>query len=271
MDCDDLIDELQSAQSADNRAPLACSRASAGTVATPDVQGQKVCAQALRKYRERLTALVGGCQAKQYLGKAFNVDQIDALDDAEIVKLYARFETRLGAAMTKTLGSAALQLNAGLASTFFPIENQPALVADLEADPFVGHALSSATCDLYHRYGMFLAPLTAAITTMKHCQFEYQCPQAINDDEEPNPVPETTKNKRTKDPKTVAAGRAGAAARKAKESLRSPAVPPPPRKRPVFLQRKQSRRTGNMQTNGPMFLLLRNNRNITVKDKLTGC
>ena len=129
--------------------------------------------------------MVGGGQAKQYLGKVFTVDQINALGDAEIVKLYARYEARLGAAMTKTLGSAVLQLHTVVASRFLPVENQPALVADLEADPFVGHALSSATCELYHRYGMFLAPLTAALTTMKHCQFGHQSPQTINDDGEP--------------------------------------------------------------------------------------
>ena len=115
----------------------------------------------------------------------FTLDQIDALDDAEIVKLYARYEARLWAAVTKTLGSAALRLYAGVASMFFPIENQPAFVADLEADPLVGHALSSVTCELYHRYGMLLAPLTAALTTMKYCQFGHQCPQTINDDGEP--------------------------------------------------------------------------------------
>ena len=119
MDCDELIDELLSVQSADDRAPLACSRASARMAATQHVQGQEVCAQGLRKHRERLAALVGGGQAKQFLGKAFTVDQIDALDDAEIVKLYARYEARLGAAMTKTLGSAALLLYAGVASMFF--------------------------------------------------------------------------------------------------------------------------------------------------------
>ena len=117
MDCDELINELLSAQSADDRAPLACSRASAGTAAKPDVQDQEVCAQALQKHRERLAILVGGGEDKQYFGKAFTVYQIDALDDAEIVKLYARYEARLKAAMTK---SAALQLYAGVASMFFP-------------------------------------------------------------------------------------------------------------------------------------------------------
>ena len=62
-----------------------------------------------------------------------------------------------------------------------PAENQPGLIADLEGDPFVGHALSSATCELYHRYGMFLAPLTATLTTIKHCQFGHRCPAVIND------------------------------------------------------------------------------------------
>ena len=85
--------------------------------------------------------------------------------------------------MTKTLGSAALQLYAGMVSMFLPIpaENQPGRIADLEGDPFVEHALSSATCELYHRYGMFLAPLMVALTTIKHCQFGHRYPAVIND------------------------------------------------------------------------------------------
>ena len=95
--------------------------------------------------------------------------------------MYARYEARLGAAMTKTLGSAALQLYAWVAAMFLPIENQPGLIADLESDPFVGHALISATCELYHRYGMFLAPLTAALTTLNHCQIGHCCPVRVHD------------------------------------------------------------------------------------------
>ena len=87
------------------------------------------------------------------------------------------------AAMTKTLGFAALQLYAGSVSMFLPIpaEKQPGLIADLKGEPFVGHALSIVTCELYHCYGMFLAPLTTALTTVKHCQFGHRCPAAIND------------------------------------------------------------------------------------------
>ena len=137
----------------------------------------------MQKHRERLAAIAAGGQAGQYglmiRGKTFTADQIDTLDDTEI-ELYTRYEARLGR-MTKTLGSAVLQLYAGVAAMFLPIENQPGLIADLESDPFVGHALSSATCELYHRYGMFLAPLTAALTTLKHCQFGHCCPVTVHD------------------------------------------------------------------------------------------
>ena len=51
---------------------------------------------------------------------------------------------------------------------------------------FVEHALSSAVCEFYHRYGMFLVPLTTAMTTVKHCQFEQRQSQVINDGGESN-------------------------------------------------------------------------------------
>ena len=72
------------------------------------------------------------------------------MTDEQIEKLYTRYEGRLGAARTKTLGQTALQLYAATAGIFLPIppENRPKLVADLEADPFVEHAQSSVMCEL---------------------------------------------------------------------------------------------------------------------------
>ena len=63
-------------------------------------------------------------------GKAFTASHIEELDDSEIERLYARYEAKLGAAMTNTLGSAALQLYAGMVSMFLPItaENQSGLL-----------------------------------------------------------------------------------------------------------------------------------------------
>ena len=112
------------------------------------------------------------------------MEEIDALGDDEVGKIYARYEARLGVCMTKTLGKAALQLYTAVATMFLPIppENRQPLMEDLESDPFVGHALTSTACELYYRYGKLLAPITAALTTAKYCQFGHQCPRRIEED-----------------------------------------------------------------------------------------
>ena len=144
MDCDELIDEILEPQSA---APL-------------------------EQKRSRLAAIVAGGRAKEYFGKNMTTEQVDSLSQEDLLKLYGRYEARLGASMTKTLGSAVKYLYACVVSSFLPIRDRAALEADLEKDPFVDHAVNTACCELYHRYGMYLAPLTAALTTAKHCQFE---------------------------------------------------------------------------------------------------
>lgn len=182
MDCDELIDQLLEQEAV--TIPK-CEKHDDGTTATTSQLPEG--AEQHNKKRERLVALAAGGQARQYLGKALSTDQIDSMPDVDIEKLYARYEAYLGSSITKTLGTAALQLYAMVASAFLPIppENQPELVHDLEKDPFVGHALSTATCELYHRYGRLLAPLTAALTTAKHCQFggKHQFSTAKHDDD----------------------------------------------------------------------------------------
>ena len=48
------------------------------------------------------------------------------------------------------------------------IRNQEALSEDLENDPFLNSALQRFTCELYYRFGSFLAPLSAGIITSRH-------------------------------------------------------------------------------------------------------
>ena len=48
------------------------------------------------------------------------------------------------------------------------ISNQDALSEDLENYPFLNSALQRFTCELYHRFGSFLAPLSVGIITGRH-------------------------------------------------------------------------------------------------------
>ena len=158
MECDDLIDQVLSLDD------LPREREKPAADTSQQEQEQK---------RARLAAIVAGGTARKYLGKQLTLAQVDEMTDDEVSKHYCRYEARLGASMTKTLGASALQMYSLVAGTFLPIppENQPQLVSDLIEDPFVEHALTTACCELYYRYGMYLAPLTAAMTTVKHCQF----------------------------------------------------------------------------------------------------
>ena len=48
------------------------------------------------------------------------------------------------------------------------ISNQDALSEDLESDPFLNSALQRFTCELYYRFGLFLAPLSVGLITSRH-------------------------------------------------------------------------------------------------------
>ena len=70
--------------------------------------------------------------------------------------------------MTKTLGNSCINLYVMGVSKYFNVINPPKLLEDLEEDPFINHALTSICCELYYKYGMYLAPFTAMLTTAKH-------------------------------------------------------------------------------------------------------
>ena len=56
-------------------------------------------------------------------------------------------------------------------SKYFNVVNQPKLIEELEEDPFINHALTSVCCELFYKYGMYLAPFTAMQTTARHINF----------------------------------------------------------------------------------------------------
>ena len=121
--------------------------------------------------RERLSAIVVGGGSKQYLGRELQLTDIDEMSAENINKLYCRYETRLGASMTKTLGNSIINVYVMGVSKYFNVGNPPQLTADLKEDPFINHALTSVCCELYYKYGMYLAPFTAMLTTARHIDF----------------------------------------------------------------------------------------------------
>ena len=83
-------------------------------------------------------------------------------------KLFNNYETKLLGQMVKSLGRSIINMYSMGACAVLGITNQEALSEDLENDPFLNSALQRFTCELYYRFGSFLAPLSVGIFTSRH-------------------------------------------------------------------------------------------------------
>ena len=83
-------------------------------------------------------------------------------------KLFNNYEAKLSGQMVKLLGRSIIDMYSMRACAALGISNQDALSEDLENDPFLNSALHRFTCELYYRFGPFLAPLSVGIITSRH-------------------------------------------------------------------------------------------------------
>ena len=97
--------------------------------------------------------------SKLYLGKVYTDDQLAKLSKEEVEKLFNNYEAKLSGQMGKSLGCSIINMYSMGACSALGITNQEALSEDLENDPFLNSALQRFTCELYYRFGSFLAPL----------------------------------------------------------------------------------------------------------------
>ena len=70
--------------------------------------------------------------------------------------------------MVKSLGKSIINMYSMGACSALGIRNQEALSEDLENNPFLNSALQRFTCELYYRFGSFLAPLSVGIIMSRH-------------------------------------------------------------------------------------------------------
>ena len=70
--------------------------------------------------------------------------------------------------MVKSLGKSVITMYSMGACAALEISNQDALSEDLDTNPFLNSALQRFTCELYYRFGSFLAPLSVGLITSRH-------------------------------------------------------------------------------------------------------
>ena len=118
--------------------------------------------------RQKLLECVLTGNSKLYLGKVYTEEKIKELSKEEVEKLFNNYEAKLSGQMVKSLGKSIINMYSMGACAALGISNQEALSEDLENDLFLNSALQRFTCELYYRFGSFLAPLSVGIITSRH-------------------------------------------------------------------------------------------------------
>ena len=106
-------------------------------------------------------------------GKVYTEEKVKELSEEEVEKLFNNYEAKLSGQMVKSLGKSIINMYSMGACAALGISNQDALGEDLKNDPFLNSALQRFTCELYYRFGSFLAPLSIGIITSRH--YFYEC------------------------------------------------------------------------------------------------
>ena len=123
--------------------------------------------------RQKLIECILTGNSKLYLGKVYTEEQINKLSKEEVEKLFSDYEAKLSGQMVKSLGKSIINMYSMGACAALGISNQDALSEDLENDPFLNSALQRFTCELYYRFGSFLAPLSVGLITSRHYLSEH--------------------------------------------------------------------------------------------------
>ena len=118
--------------------------------------------------RQKLLECVLTGNSKIFLGKTYTEEQINKLNPEEVDKLFSNYEAKLSGQMVKSLGKSLIKMYSLGACAALGMSNQDALCDDLETDPFLNSALQRFTCELYYRFGSFLAPLSVGLITSRH-------------------------------------------------------------------------------------------------------
>ena len=124
------------------------------------------------KHQMLLKCVLTG-NSKLYLGKVYTEEQLAKLREEEVEKLFDKYEAKLSGQMVRSLGHSIINMHSMGACSALGITNQDALSEDLENDPFLNSALQRFTCELYYRFGSFLAPLSIGIITSRHYLSEH--------------------------------------------------------------------------------------------------
>ena len=135
--------------------------------------------------RQKLLECILTGNSKLYLDKVYTEEKINELSDEEVDKLFSNYEAKLSRQIVESLEKSIINMYSMGACAVLGIKDQDALSKDLENDPLLNSALQRFTCELYYRFGSFLAPLSVGLITSRHYLWRRQMKKMEETNEKP--------------------------------------------------------------------------------------
>ena len=139
----------------------------AGSSIVPDfVAGPNIPA-----LREQLAVLVSTGKSKEAIGVQLTHEQLKRLTDKEVEKYYKRYETFVGSKTTESMVDSLLTLLTRGLQMVIEIDDVDAMKKELKEDFIINKEMTDFVGSLSLKYGKFLAPISVALITAKHIDF----------------------------------------------------------------------------------------------------
>ena len=121
--------------------------------------------------REQLAVLVSTGKSKEAIGVQLTHEQLKRLTDKEVEKYYKRYETFVGSKTTESMVDNLLTLVTRALQMVIEIDDVDAMKKELKEDFIINKEMTNFVGSLSLKYGKFLAPISAALITAKHIDF----------------------------------------------------------------------------------------------------
>ena len=144
---------------------------SAGSSIVPDSATQLLSGPDIPALREQLAVLVSTGKAKEAIGVQLTHEQLKRLTDKEVEKYYKRYETFVGSKTTESMVDSLLTLLTRGLQMVIEIDDVDAMKKELKEDFIINKEMTDFVGSLSLKYGKFLAPISAALITAKHIDF----------------------------------------------------------------------------------------------------
>ena len=143
----------------------------AGSSIVPDLTSLTVPGPNIPALREQLAVLVSTGKSKEAIGVQLTHEQLKRLTDKEVEKYYKRYETFVGSKTTESMVDSLLTLLTRGLQMVVEIDDIDAMKKELKEDFIINKEMTDFVGSLSLKYGKFLAPISAALITAKHIDF----------------------------------------------------------------------------------------------------